>query len=103
MAETQRARLPFGERPQTGPKRTLVRARGPTRVSGQELSFGISAIPKLLALLKRAEQLFLFVPIHHPGYQSHLSLEHTIRTSRVGGRNSTCLSRRRGHRRDWSR
>src|SRR4051794_26834194 len=71
MAAAQCARLPFRKRAQTGPKRPLVRAWRRTRVSGQELSFGISAILSsclIPGVLEGAEQLFLFLPIHHPGY-----------------------------------
>src|SRR3954453_278255 len=86
MAAAQCAWLSFGKRAQTGPERTLVRARRRTRVSGEELSFGISAFLSscLVPVLEGAEQLFLFVPIDHPGYQSYLSLEHTIRTFERG-------------------
>src|SRR3954447_4904624 len=87
MAAAQCARLPFRKRAQTGPKRTFVRAWRRTRVSGQELSFGISAILSsclVPGVLEGAEQLFLFLPIDHPGYLSYLSLEHTIRTFERG-------------------
>src|SRR5436305_3317934 len=85
-AAAQCAWLSFGKRAQTGPERTLVRARRRTRVSGEELSFGISAFLSscLVPVLEGAEQLFLFVPIDHPGYQSYLPLEHTIRTFERG-------------------
>src|SRR3954453_20410260 len=81
MAAAQCARLPFRKRAQTGPERPLVRAWRRTRVSVQGLSFGISAILSsclIPGVLEGAEQLFLFLLIHHPGYYSYLPLEHTI-------------------------
>src|SRR3982751_552746 len=47
MAAAQCARFPFRKCPQTGPKRTLVRARRRTRVPGQELSYGILSYREL--------------------------------------------------------
>src|SRR3954465_15099826 len=53
-----------------------------------QLRFGISAISLSSCLvpsvLEGVEQLFLFLPIDHPGYLSYLSLEHTIRTFERG-------------------
>src|SRR3954468_3621084 len=69
VAAAQCARLPFSERPETGPAYALVRTPGRTRVPGQELSQIRQLSASTSRFLEGAEEFFLLLPIDHAGYQ----------------------------------